>query len=124
MARETERIETVRKMSEAGEKVPEGLAYKDMKASYYYISTLALFVVEATLAILLDDVTTVFDLLAAIAVTCLGFLFPGVFYLVAHKRYSKKSEKGNQKKCANFHVVMGCIVFCLCMFSNIYGYIH
>jgi hypothetical protein len=110
-------------MSEAGGDVPEGLAYKDMKDSYYYISTLALFVAEATLAILLDDVTTVFDLLAAIAVTCLGFFFPGVFYLVAHKRYANKSEKGNQKKCAYFHVVVGSFAFCLCMFSNIYGFI-
>ena len=69
--------------------------YKDMKDSYYYTSTLALFITEATLAIVLQDVTTVFDLLAAIAVTCLGFFFPGFFYLVAHKRYSKKSETGN-----------------------------
>lgn len=81
--------------------MPEGLAYKDMKASYYYTSTLALFVTEAILAIVLEDVTTVFDLLAAIAVTCLGFLFPGIFYLFAHKRYAnKKTEKGNEKKCA------------------------
>ena len=112
-------------MSEAGEQVPEGLAYKDMKASHYYISTLALFVIEATLAIVLDDVTTVFDLLAAIAVTCLGFFFPGFFYLFAHKRYANpKTEKGNQKKCAYFHVIMGAIAFCLCMFSNIYGFIN
>ena len=111
-------------MSEAGEEVPEGLAYKDMNDTYYYVSTLALFVTEATLAIVLDDVTTVFDLLAAIAVTCLGFFFPGFFYIYAHKRYATNSQRGDQKKCAWFHVIMGVIAFCLCMFSNIYGFIN
>ena len=58
-----------------------------MSNSYYYISTLLLFILEAILAILVDDVTTVFDLVAAIAVTCLGFLFPAFFYIYAEKKY-------------------------------------
>lgn len=82
-------------MSEAGGPEQEGFAYKDMNNTYYYISTLTLFVAEATLAILLEDVTTVFDLLAAIAVTCLGFFFPGFFYIYAFKKFAKKGQKAD-----------------------------
>ena len=95
-----------------------------MKDSYYYASSLCLFILEATIAILVDDVTTVFDLVAAIAVTCLGFLFPALFYLYAEKKYGGSNMHKSQKKCAYFHLVLAFVAFTLCMFSNIYGFIN
>jgi hypothetical protein len=63
-----------------------------MNPVYYYASTLLLFALEATCAILINDVTTVFDFLAAIAVTCLGFFFPGVFYIWGEKKFGLNSQ--------------------------------
>ena len=61
----------------------EPMGYKDMKPLYYYIATLALFGIEAFLGATLPDVEVVFNFIAAIAVSCLGFGFPGVFFLKA-----------------------------------------
>ena len=68
-------------------KEQEGLAYKDMSNLYYYLSTILLFFTEAAIACVVKSVDDVFSLLAAIAVTCLGFLFPSMFYLFAEKRW-------------------------------------
>jgi amino acid transporter len=95
-----------------------------MNNTYYYVSTLLLFGLEATLAILVEDVTTVFDLVAAIAVTCLAFLFPAFFYIYAEKKYGGPKQKTSWRKCAYFHVILGFTAFSLCMFSNIYGFIN
>ena len=54
-----------------------------MNPLYYYAASIALFYLEATVACLVGSVDDVFSLLAAIAVTCLGFAFPSVFYLYA-----------------------------------------
>ena len=67
----------------------DGLAYKDMNDSLYYASTLTLFILEAACAILIEDVTTVFGLLGAVAVTCLGFFFPGIFYIFSQMRFGR-----------------------------------
>ena len=56
-----------------------------MKDSYYYPGTIGLFIFEATLAILIPDVDIVFNFVSAIAVSCLAFLFPAVFFLAAEK---------------------------------------
>ena len=56
-----------------------------MNDCYYYSSTIALFFLEAAVACLVKSVDDVFSLLAAIAVTCLGFAFPSVFYIYAEK---------------------------------------
>ena len=98
-----------------------------MKASYYYFSTVLLFVLEATCAILINDVTTVFDFLAAIAVTCLGFFFPAVFYIWAEKRFGLNSNQIpkntlSYRRCMAYaHLLIGILAFLVCMFSNIYS---
>lgn len=62
-----------------------GMAYKDMKDSYYYTATILLFLFEAALAIAIPDVEIVFNFVSAIAVSCLGFLFPAAFFLGAER---------------------------------------
>jgi hypothetical protein len=74
-------------IEEIKEEEEGGKTYSDMKPLYYFTSTLLLFILEATLAILIEDVSTVFDFLAAIAVTCLGFAFPAAFFIYAEKKY-------------------------------------
>lgn len=65
------------------------LAYKDMKASLYYISTLSFYAIVITGAILIPSVSIVLDFIGAIAVSMLAFGFPAMFYLGAKKRFGK-----------------------------------
>jgi len=67
----------------------QGLGYKDMKDCYYYPATILLFVMQAVIAILTSNVAIVFDFLSAVCVSCLGFLFPSIFYLAAEKYFCK-----------------------------------
>jgi hypothetical protein len=93
-----------------------------MKPLYYYSSTILLFILEATLAILIEDVSTVFDFLAAIAVTCLGFAFPAAFFIYAEKKYpNQKLMQSNwfHRYMAYLHVFLAIFVFTLSMTSNV-----
>ena len=65
----------------------ENLSYKDMNNVYYYLSTLALFAIEAFLAIVVNDIGTIFNFLSAFTVTFLGFWFPAFFFIYAEKKF-------------------------------------
>ena len=101
-----------------------------MNNLYYYLSTLLLYSIEATLAILVSDVTVVFDFVAALCVTCIGFGFPAVFFITAHNKYGQQ-EKDQEKityrksirKWAYFHGVLAVIVCIVCLTNNIIGLI-
>eukprot|EP00352_Strombidinopsis_acuminata_P008369 CAMPEP_0176356326 /NCGR_PEP_ID=MMETSP0126-20121128/13935_1 /TAXON_ID=141414 ORGANISM="Strombidinopsis acuminatum, Strain SPMC142" /NCGR_SAMPLE_ID=MMETSP0126 /ASSEMBLY_ACC=CAM_ASM_000229 /LENGTH=100 /DNA_ID=CAMNT_0017709369 /DNA_START=1458 /DNA_END=1760 /DNA_ORIENTATION=+ len=59
-----------------------------MNPYLYAAITLTLYGIIMVGAIFLDDITKIFDFASAIAVTCIRFLFPAVFYLIAKKQYN------------------------------------
>ena len=65
----------------------ENLSYQEMNNVYYYLSTLALFAIEAFLAIVVNDIGTIFNFLSAFTVTFLGFWFPAFFFIYAEKKF-------------------------------------
>lgn len=65
------------------------LAYKDMKGVYYYMATLTFYGVQMGMAIIITDISTIFDFASAIAITALAFIFPGMFYKMAVSKYGK-----------------------------------
>ena len=69
------------------------LAYKDMKLSYYLLGTLGFYAVIIAGAIIIKNVTTIFDFVAAFAITATAFIFPGLFYLKGIKRYGGSKRK-------------------------------
>lgn len=96
--------------------------YKTMNNFYYYTSTLILFVSEAILAVIIEDVTTVFDFVAAIAVSFIAFGFPAAFYLSAEKRYASE-EQLKKPNCtrvlARVNVFLCVFAIIVCMSSNV-----
>ena len=94
-----------------------------MKSVYYYSGTIGLFVLEAILAILIPDVSIVFNFVSAIACSCIGFIFPGVFYIVAENKHCESQEVRSRnkihRKMAYFHIVLGILIFLICTAASI-----
>ena len=100
----------------------ENLTYKDMNNCYYYLSTLGLFAIEAFLAIVVNDIGTIFNFLSAVTVTFLGFWFPAFFFIYAERKFpnEKLSKANGFHRCmAYFHILLGLLIFILSISSNI-----
>ena len=65
------------------------LAYKDMKACYYYTSTLIFYSIVIIGAIFIPSVSIVLDFIGAFTASMLAFGFPALFYMGAKKRFGK-----------------------------------
>ena len=116
-----------------------GLAYLDMKNSYYYGATLTYFGLIVAGSILIPSVDEIFEFVGAICVNALSFILPALFYLIADSRYKFNREavidgfknKGQPPPAnktlifsAYFQLTLGIGAFCLGMFNNIHGLIH
>jgi len=98
------------------------LAYKDMNMCYYLTATLIYYGIQMGGAIIVTDVSTIFDFASAIAITALAFIFPGLFYLKAEAKYlGNKPKDHNSHRWAVFFIVTGIFNFCLGMFSAVYN---
>lgn len=64
-----------------------------MRLSYYLIGTLGFYAIIIVGAIVIQNVTTIFDFAAAFAITATAFIFPGLFYLKGIKRFGGSSKK-------------------------------
>ena len=54
----------------------------------YFTGTLVLYSVETLIALITDDIGLLFEFISAIAISCIAFLFPGVFYLMADRKFA------------------------------------
>ena len=93
-----------------------------MNNLYYYLSTLALFGLEVFLAIVLNDIGTIFNFLSAVTTTFLGFLFPAFFFIYGEKKFPNKklqNENGIHRMMAYLHILLGIFIFVLSITSNI-----
>lgn len=63
-----------------------------MRVSFYLIGTLSFYAVAIAGAILIGSVTVIFDFVSAFAVSATSFVFPGLFYLTASKRFGGKTN--------------------------------
>lgn len=73
------------------------LAYKQLSNGTFFAYTLFLYLMIVLLAILIPDVSKIFDSTSAIGASCLCFLFPGGFFigtysLLAKEKYRRKFE--------------------------------
>ena len=75
------------KLAQKQEEGEGGLAYKDMKDSYYYASTLLYYSLMVVGSCLIPSVDEIFEFVGVICVNCLAFMFPSTFYLTASSRY-------------------------------------
>ena len=69
------------------------MAYKEMRMSYYLAGTLIFYAVIIIGAITIQSVSIIFDFASAFAVSATAFVFPGMFYLKAVKRFGGERKK-------------------------------
>ena len=97
--------------------------YKDMRPLYYYPATLLLFTTEALLATAIPEVDVVFNFLSAIAISCLGFLFPSAFFLGALRICKSESVDNDRlnfhKIMAYLHIILGVLILSICLTPSI-----
>ena len=122
----------------------DGLAYKDMKAAYYYGATLTYFGLTILGACAIPDVDIVFEFIGTICVNALTFIFPTLFYLVAKRKFADRIRTLNKftddpapqsgSSCWSFldddtflticcyaNFTLGCVAFIAGMTNNVYG---
>lgn len=58
-------------------------AYKEMPDCFYYTLTLSIYLLCLVLSILVSDIGVIFQFIAAIAYSNIGFICPGLFFLMA-----------------------------------------
>ena len=73
------------------------LAYKQLSDTTFFTYTISMYTAMIVCAIVIKDVTKIFDSLSAFGSSCLVFLFPGGFFLMtytmlAKDKYKKKFE--------------------------------
>jgi hypothetical protein len=71
--------------------------------------------------IFVNDLGIIFELLAALTITQIGFIWPGVFFLIADKRYGTGDLRNRywSRFNAKIQIALGILVFILIVISNI-----
>ena len=69
-----------------------GLTYKKLPDSTFIFTAIFLQVSLIIVSISVNSIEFVFEVLGAVASSCITFLFPGLAYLVALRRYGKSSD--------------------------------
>lgn len=112
-----------------------------MNNLYYYGATIVYFGIIVFGACIIPNVDVIFEFAGAICVNNLSFIFPGLFYITANKKFAMNRERGDLIKSHNnpdapppsnmvlvvtayMQVFLGVTALVLGMFSNIYGLTH
>ena len=103
--------------------VPEELE-KKLPDLVQFIITNVLYVILIVLAIFIDDVSLIFEFVGAIATSMLSFVIPGLYYLVAERKFTSMVEQsGNVKLAVRISaysfIVIGFVVFVVLIVDDI-----
>jgi hypothetical protein len=86
------------------------MAYKEMPYHIYFIATTTLYIMQMIGAILIIDIGLIFEFVSAIAMSILCFIFPGVLFIQAERKWASIYQKQDNKKArcwAYFYIVFG-----------------
>ena len=85
-----------------------------MNYTIYLVSTLGLYIAQIVLSIIVDDLGLIFEFISAISISALAFIFPGVFYIIAERKFGTTQQKidgKNMRIRAWFFIIFGFFAF-------------
>lgn len=99
-------------MSHISTPVAQRLAYKDMNYGIYLLASICMYALIVLLAMILEDISTVFDFVSAYAISGIAFFIPSVFFRKAVKKFKvdeSRPEIRYAHKIAILFIPLGCI---------------
>lgn len=80
----------------------------------YFVTTCVLYFTQCLGAVMIEDIGLIFEFVSAISISCIAFIFPGVFYVIAERKYAstgqREENKGTRMQAWGF-IVLGLIAF-------------
>jgi hypothetical protein len=68
-------------------------AYKEMSYTLYLVVTLVSYFICMALSIIVNDIGIIFQIISAVSYSNFGFICPGLFFLVARRKYGTPEQK-------------------------------
>ena len=68
------------------------MGYKTMNYTIYVVLTVSLYFLQVLGSILIDDIGIIFEIISAVSISTSAYIFPGLFYIVASKKYQSVAE--------------------------------
>ena len=93
-----------------------------MNYGIYLATTLALYGGQIIFSIIVNDIGLIFEFISAISISCLAFIFPGLFYLIAEHKYAtlfQKQQGRGMRIRSWFFIIFGVLCFFFQMVANI-----
>lgn len=103
------------------------MAYKEMPFRIYLTVTLVLYFGEMAGAILIEDIGLIFEFVSAISVSCLAFIFPGAFFIMAERKFCTEFQKAQNSRMrlqAWLFLILGICAFLFFITANVMEIIY
>lgn len=94
------------------------LAYHEMSYVQYFTVTTVCYITCLIFSIFIKDISYVFEVLSAVCVSFIAFIFPGWFYLVALSKFGSGINSPRKYE-AILYIILGCLSFGLMTTSSI-----
>ena len=85
-------------MSRVSAAVAQRLAVREMSTATYLVSSISLYALIVFLAMVLKDISSIFDLVSAYGISSMAFIIPGMFYSKAVKKFGLADPNDPQVK--------------------------
>jgi len=98
------------------------MEFRTMNPLMYYGLSILLYALCVTLSIFVTNLKTIVELLSAVAFSSLSFIWPGMFYLIAEKRYGGTAGRDGRlihRIHAWAEIIIGVIVMGVMLVNNI-----
>ena len=103
------------------------MAYKSMNPLIYFSVTILLYIVEITLAILLDDIGQIFGFIGTFAGCGLQFFIPSMFVIIGMNTFGTEefnSQNKIWKTSAYINFAVGVVLFFVFLANNVLGIVY